>query len=231
MKRKTAVYKGLQFTPVWFEDNSLTSPDYFQITEFPQRLTAGKNLFKLRGHPTNLKVGSLLDIEILDYNGDPIPHEIINYIDEDLSRIIVIYVYSETSPGDCTVTILAETENAPDEWQNRANIKWTRSVAVNPNISNVSEIIFETEPTVTIQEQVGPHLDRIYSGSIQFPTYTTGTVRYFSYNRQPAIEITGGQFSNDMSSGTITITSPNNPTPTPTFTVNTTEYSSTIKKY
>jgi hypothetical protein len=230
MKRKTAVYKGLQFTPVWFEDNSLTSPDYFQITEFPQRLTAGKNLFKLRGHPTNLKVGSLLDIEILDYNGDPIPHEIINYIDEDLSRIIVIYVYSETSPGDCTVTILAETENAPDEWQNRANIKWTRSVAVNPNISNVSEIIFETEPTVTIQEQVGPHLDRIYSGSIQFPTYTTGTVRYFSYNRQPAIEITGGQFSNDMSSGTITITSPNNPTPTPTFTVNTTEYSSTIKK-
>ena len=47
MKRKEAVYKGIQFTDVWFTDTSLTSPDYFQITEFPTRLTAGKNLFKL----------------------------------------------------------------------------------------------------------------------------------------------------------------------------------------
>jgi hypothetical protein len=39
MKRKEAVYKGLQFTQVWFEDTSLTSPEYFQITEFPTRLT------------------------------------------------------------------------------------------------------------------------------------------------------------------------------------------------
>ena len=68
MKRKEAVYKGLQFVPVWFEDTSLTSPDYFQITEFPTRLTAGKNLFKLRGHPTNLRPGSYLNIEVLDYN-------------------------------------------------------------------------------------------------------------------------------------------------------------------
>jgi hypothetical protein len=230
MKRKTAVYTGLQFTPVWFEDKSLTSPEYFQITEFPSRLTAGKNLFKLRGHPTNLKVGGPLNIEILDYNGDPIHHEVVNYIDDDTSRVIAIYIYTETSPGDCTVTIIAEAKNVPDEWKGRANIKWTRSVAVNPNISNISEIIFEKEPTVVIQEQIGPHLDRIYSGSIQFPTYTTGTVRYFSYNRQPAIELIGGQFINDMSSGTITVTSPTNPSPTPTYPVNTTEFSSTIKK-
>jgi hypothetical protein len=46
MKRKEAVYKGLEFVPVYFQDTSLTSPDYFQITEFPTRLTAGKNLFK-----------------------------------------------------------------------------------------------------------------------------------------------------------------------------------------
>ena len=75
MQRKEAVYKGLEFIPVLYEDPSLTSPDYFQISEFPTKLTAGKNLFKLRGHPTNLTTGGVLGIEVLDYNGDPIYEE------------------------------------------------------------------------------------------------------------------------------------------------------------
>jgi hypothetical protein len=235
MKRKEAVYKGLQFTPVYFEDTSLTSPDYFQISEFPTRLTAGKNLFKLRGNPFNLKLGGILGIEILDYNGDPIYHEVVDYIDEDKSRVIAIYIYEDTSPGDCTVTLLAEAvtingQSVPSEWQGKSNIRWSRTVPVNPNVSNVSEIIFETVPEVTVQELVGIQLNRIYSGSTQFPIYTTGQVRYFSYNNQPAIEITGGVFTSDMSTGTITVATPSNPTPTPDYVVPTTAYVSTIKK-
>ena len=146
MKRKEAVYKGLQFVPVYFEDTSLTSPDYFQISEFPTRLTAGKNLFKLRGNPFNLKVGGALGIEILDYNGDPIYHEVVDYIDDDKSRVIAIYIYEDTSPGDCVVTLLAEAalinqQSVPTEWQGKPNIRWSRTVPVNPNVSNVSEII------------------------------------------------------------------------------------------
>ena len=92
MERKETVYTGLEFVPVFYEDNSLTSPDYFQISEFPIRLTAGKNLFKLRGHPTNLTVGGILNIEVLDYNGDPIYTEVVDFIDEDKSRVIAIYI-------------------------------------------------------------------------------------------------------------------------------------------
>ena len=235
MKRKEAVYKGLRDISVYFEDTSLTSPDYFQITEFPLRLTAGKNLFKLRGHPTNLKVGGPIGLEILDYNGNPIYYEIVDYIDEDKSRVIAIYIYTDTSPGDCTVTIIAESnvingEAAPQEWQGRPNVKWSRSVPVNPNVSNISEIIFESAPTVTVDEIVGVQLNRIYSGSTQFPIYTTGTVNYFSYNNQPAISITGGLFTSDMSTGTITVATPINPLPTPNYSVSTTPYISTIKK-
>jgi hypothetical protein len=235
MKRKEAVYKGLRDISVYFEDTSLTSPDYFQITEFPLRLTAGKNLFKLRGHPTNLKVGGPIGLEILDYNGNPIYYEIVDYIDEDKSRVIAIYIYTDTSPGDCTITIIAESnvingEAAPQEWQGRPNVKWSRSVPVNPNVSNISEIIFESAPTVTVDEIVGVQLNRIYSGSTQFPIYTTGTVNYFSYNNQPAISITGGLFTSDMSTGTITVATPINPLPTPNYTVSTTPYISTIKK-
>jgi hypothetical protein len=235
MKRKEAVYKGLRDIPVYFEDTSLTSPDYFQITEFPLRLTAGKNLFKLRGHPTNLKLGGQIGLEVLDYNGNPIYYEIVNYLDEDKSRVIAIYIYTDTSPGDCTITIIAESNvingsTAPQEWQGRPNVKWSRSVPVNPNVSNISEIIFESEPTVTVDEIVGVQLNRIYSGSTQFPIYTTGTVNYFSYNNQPAISITGGLFTSDMSTGTITVATPINPLPTPNFTISTTPYISTIKK-
>ena len=230
MKRKEAVYKGLQFNDVWFTDTSLTSPDYFQISEFPNKLTAGKNLFKLRGHPTNLKVGGYLNIEVLDYNGDPIYHQIVDYIDEDKSRVVAIYIYEDTSPGDCVVTLTAEAVNVPQEWQGRANIKWNRQVPVNPNVSNDSEIIFEKLPTVTITEQVGTQLDRTFPGGTQFPTYSTGTVKYYLYNNQPAIELTGGSFTSDMSTGTITVATPVNALPTATYIPSTTAYSSTIKK-
>ena len=230
MRKKEAVYKGLQFIDVWFTDTSLTSPEYFQISEFPTRLTAGKNLFKLRGNPNSLKVGSYLNIEVLDYNGDPVYSEVINYIDEDKSRVIAIYIYEDTSPGDCTITLVGEAANVPSEWQGRANIKWSRTVPVNPNISNDSEIIFEQLPVVEISEQVGVQLDRVYPNGIQFPTYNTGTVRYFNYNGSPAVEITGGLFTGDMANGTITINSPINPTPTPNYLVSNAVYRSEIKK-
>ena len=206
----------------------LKNLNYFQISEFPLRLTAGKNLFKLRGNPTNLKVGGILNLEVLDYNGNPIYTEVVDFLDEDKSRVIAIYIYADTSPGDCTITLIAEAAvingaPAPAEWQGRANVKWMRTIPVNPNVSNDSEIIFETLPAVTVSEQIGVQLDRTYPNNAQFPTYTTGQVRYFEYNNQPAIEITGGAFTGDMSTGTITVSTPQNPTPTPNYTISTTK--------
>jgi hypothetical protein len=234
MERKEAVYKGLEFIPVFYVDDTLTSPDYFQISEFPTRLTAGKNLFKLRGHPTNLRVGGVLGIEVLDYNGDPIYSQVLDYIDEDNSRVIAIYIYEDTSPGDCSITLIAEANTiegapAPAEWQGKPNIRWTRTVPVNPMVANVSEIIFEKLPTVNISEEIGVQLDRQYTNG-QFPTYTTGTVKLTTLNGQPVVELTGGEFESDMKTGTITVASPVNPSPTPAFTISTTPYVSTIKK-
>jgi hypothetical protein len=235
MKRKETVYKGLDTFDVFFTDTSLTSPDVFQITEFPSRLTAGKNLIKLKGHPTNLRIGSYLNIEILDYNGDPIYYEVVNYLDEDKSRVIALYVYDDTSPGTATITLIGELNEingqaVPQEWEGRANVKWTRSIEVNPTISNDSEIIFETLPSASLTEQVGVQLDRSYPNNQQFPTYTTGTVRYFSYNNTPAFEISGGLFTKDMEGGTITVSSPSNPTPTPQYTPSSTTYQTTVRK-
>jgi hypothetical protein len=229
MEHKKSIYKGLQFLDVWFTDTSLTSPDYFQITDFPTRLTAGKNIFKLRGKPGALKVGGYLNIEILDYNGSPIYYKIVDYIDEDKARVIAIYIYEDTSPGDCTITIIGESTNAPEDWQGRGNVKWTRTVAVNPNASNISEIVFEKLPQINITEQVGTHLDRVWTNG-QYPTYSTGSVTYQSKNGQPVITLTGGKFTPDMATGTITVATPLNPSPTPNYPVSNNGYRSTIKK-
>ena len=234
MERKEAVYQGLEFIPVLYEDKSLTSPEYFQISEFPTRLTAGKNLFKLRGHPTNLRTGGSLGFEVLDYNGDPIYSEVVDYIDEDKSRVIAIYIYEDTSPGDCTITLVAdaatiENNPTPPDWQNKVNVRWSRTVPVNPMVANVSEIIFDRLPTVIVKEQIGVQLDRQYA-TTQFPTYNTGQVRFFSLNNQPAIELIGGELESDMQNGTLTVSTPTNPTPTPAYPISTTAYTSTIKK-
>ena len=229
MKRKTAVRQNLEEIPVYIQDNSDLSPDYFQISEFPLRLTAGKNLFKLRGKPDSLRIGSSINIEVLDYNGDPIYSEIISYVDEDKSRVVAIYIYEDSAPGDAVVNIVGEASQVPTEWRDKPNIRWTRTVPVNPASPNTSEIIFEEDPQVTVQEQVSVQLDRSYTIS-QFPQYSTGTIQYQSLNNTPVAVVSGGKFNTDMKGGTLTVASPQNPKPTALYTISNTSYSATIKK-
>ena len=83
MARKLATYKGYDTLNTYYTDTSLLSPDIFDISFFPNTLTVGKNLIKFRGNSKSLKVGSIIDIEILDSNGDTVYSEFIDYIDID----------------------------------------------------------------------------------------------------------------------------------------------------
>ena len=163
MSKLRAIYSGLNYIPTFFTDTSLTSEDIFKITEFPLRLTAGKNLFKLQGNAENLKIGSNIECEVLDSNGDAIYSELLSYIDEDKSRVFAIYVYEDTPPGPATVTLIGEVSrinniNIPEDWRNKINVKWSRQLPTNPTAPNESEIIFNIEPTVTISENIGIQL-------------------------------------------------------------------------
>ena len=51
MSKLRAIYSGLQYIPTFFTDTSLTSEDIFKITEFPLRLTAGKNFLTSQATP------------------------------------------------------------------------------------------------------------------------------------------------------------------------------------
>ena len=207
---------------VFFTDTSDTSPDIFRITEFPTRLTAGKNIIKLQGNQNTLVAGAFIEVQVEDSNGEPIYNEILNYLEDDGSRVIVFYVYPDTPEGDATITLGTEIFQlnntiVPFEFQKRVNAIWSKSVPVAPTVQNSSEIIFTTEPTITIEEQISVQLDRSYSGSLQTTTYDIGTVKYIEHNNDPKIIVTGGQFTGDMKNGTLTVSSPINPKPTPNF--------------
>ena len=234
MARKLATYKGYDTLNTYYSDSSLLSPDIFDISFFPNKLTVGKNLIKFRGNLNSLKVGAPIDVEILDSNGDTIYSEFIDYIDQDGSRVLSIYIYEDTAPGNATIIFVTEitkinNQQIPNNFQNQLNAKWTRTIPVNPLDLNTSTVIFDDLPKVTISENVGVQLNRTYTNG-QFPIYNTGQISFISQNNQPTAILTGGKFNGDMINGTLSVPTPSNPLPTSDINASSTSYTSTISK-
>jgi len=234
MARKLATYKGYDTLNTYYSDSSLLSPDIFDISFFPNNLTVGKNLIKFRGNLNSLKVGAPIDVEILDSNGDTIYSEFIDYIDQDGSRVLSIYIYEDTAPGNATIIFVTEitkinNQQIPNNFQNQLNAKWTRTIPVNPLDLNTSTVIFDDLPKVTISENVGVQLNRTYTNG-QFPIYNTGQISFISQNNQPTAILTGGKFNGDMINGTLSVPTPSNPLPTSDINASSTSYTSTISK-
>ena len=239
MKKVTTIVRNLDQLSTYITDQSSLSSNIFNITEFPLEFTIGKNLIKLKGNTNIFEVGTELAIEILDSNRNPIYHEIIDYIESDTSRVLAVYIYDTTPPGNCTVTIAAVLnqlytgEQIPTVWRNKLNVKWIKNVSVNNKATNTSEIIFEDTklPTVEVSEQIGVRLDRIYENNEQFPTYTTGLIEFETRNNSVLAKITGGEFDPKFSGGTLTVTNPVNALPIPLLTTSSAKpYTSKIKK-
>ena len=76
-------------------DKSARSNDYFNVVEIPNRLTSGKNVIKFNAAGASLADKSKIYFEILDWNGDPIYWEPLEYVEKDGTRVISIYIYPE----------------------------------------------------------------------------------------------------------------------------------------
>ena len=97
--RKIAEYKDLRKLRTIIErDTSLLSNGLFDIVDFPEKLTAGKNLFKIRMQNDRFVDKSTVQVEILDFNGTPIYHEPLNYIEKDDYSLCKVFVSSLAKP-------------------------------------------------------------------------------------------------------------------------------------
>ena len=198
--RKEAAYIGLaENADIRYDviDRSPTSEDYFQVTEFPETLTAGKNVFKFRGDPDTLVDDSKIHIEILDYNGDPIYYEVLRYLEKDGTRVLAVYIYPDTPEGRAIIYLAGRVAFDPntrrrfpssadqmsDNYKDIPNLLWLRESRVAPNRRNDSEIILLQQPKVTIKEEVKtfseitdlPTFFRVVTGSVSDGKSISGT--------------------------------------------------------
>jgi len=167
-----------------------TDPDskYFKITQLNDTLTGGKNAFLIQG-TTYLRGGSYIFVEVKDSTGQVIYSEPAggspsNYY-EGVTKPVSIHVYEDTLFGPATITVVGElnewdddgiTRPIPDQWKGKINVKWQKTLNVNPFLVNTTPIRLYRRPKIEITED----LLGIY-------TRTNTQVAYSGYFRGVAI--------------------------------------------
>ena len=198
---------------VLFEDTSQTSPKFFRVSDVPQVLTKGKNLLRISAHPSNLVTNSQIIVDIKDANGDPIYFEVPDYLENDKSRVISIWIYHDkddfnTANGDATITIYGISrvdqngKPVPSRYRGKHNVKWSTTINVDRDRENISPVIFkgDTLPTISISESIEayqnlPSTDR----ELELTTQTGGGARYIYKGRTPIVQLTdGSEFNQEM---------------------------------
>ena len=177
--QKTLFAENLERYNTFVRDTNPTST-YFNITELPDTFTGGKNAFLIAGSG-ELVPDTLIKIEIKDAAGNVIYHEpgegnlvttingeqFTNEYFEGVSKVVAVYVYpNDTAYGPCTITILGELSSyyddnglltpIPIDWQGTYNVKWQKTINVNPTLANTTKIRFYRRPTATITELISP---------------------------------------------------------------------------
>jgi hypothetical protein len=163
---KVAPDDKLQLVQTYFTDNSPSS-EFFNITELPDTLSGGKNAFLIAGSD-KLFPQSEVKVQVRDSAGNVCYVEYANgnpeYY-EGISKVVAVYVYpNQTSFGPATITILGQAIDVPDEWKFRYNVKWEKTININPSLPNTTRVRFYKRPKVEIVENLEP-IYRIESGS------------------------------------------------------------------
>jgi hypothetical protein len=163
---KVAADDKLQLVQTYFNDNSPSS-DFFNITELPDTLSGGKNAFLIAGSD-KLFPQSEIKVQVRDAAGNVC---YVEYADgnpeyyEGISKVVAVYVYpNQTAFGPATITVLGQAIDVPDEWQFRFNVKWQKTININPSLPNTTRVRFYKRPKVDIVETLEP-IYRIESGS------------------------------------------------------------------
>jgi len=217
-------YQGLQEFDVLIEDTNPTS-DYFQVTEFPETIPGGKSFFKISAAAGLLRSDSEIRVEVLDSNGEVIYTEYPDFVDESDRRIISMFVYDNIPPGSAVVTILGEAEKFTDEtsvpidWVGTFNVRWSRTLNVEPFKKNNFPILFEREPAIAVTEIVKPYLERVVPSGSSVTTVGTTNDSNFKVSLETRgegkfylVSQGGFAFENEMVNSAVTFSALTNPT-------------------
>jgi len=171
---KTKQKRGYVDQSFLIEDTSATSPNYFNLLEVPTILTAGKNVIKMGVDGAFLKRDCEIDLEVLDVNGAPLYNEYTGFRDRYGYHYFIIYVYDLVPQGIGSITFAGvasidldgyNVASGASEHENWFNVKWTTYVDIKSTNRNITDIVFQKAPDVSITQVLTPY-------KFNFGTYT-----------------------------------------------------------
>ena len=217
---KSSTRENLNDIQTYVVDTSNTSPKYFRVSDVPSVLQKGKNLLRITAHPTNLVPGSQIYVDVRDSNGEPIYYEIPDYLEDDKSRVISIWVYHDkgddnTPNGEATITLVGianvdlNGNPLPERHRGKLNIKWQINVNVDRDRGNTSEIVFNstTLPSVVVSQSVEAYQNQAQTDSNTLSIANqSGIGKYLFSGQTPVIQLTdGSEFNSEMVGGVVVL--------------------------
>ena len=214
---KSSVRENVTDIQTYIVDDSPKSTKYFRVSDVPQVLQKGKNLLRITAHPTNLVPGTQVYVDVRDSNGNAIYYEIPDYLEDDKSRVISIWIYHDkgddnTPNGEATITLAGianvdmDGNPLPSRHRDKINVKWQTTVTVDRERSNTSEVIFNSTnlPIVSVSQSIEQYQNQPQDGEGLNLTSQTGKVQYIFRGETPIIEIKDSStFNSEMVDGSI----------------------------
>jgi len=178
----------------------------------PDVLCKGKNLIRISAHPTNLLPNSQIIVDVTDSNGNPIYFEIPDYLEQDKSRVISIWIYHDkgddnTPNGDAIIDIYGiarfdETGNqVPEKYRGKHNLKWSTTINVDRTRDNISPIIFKSTslPSAALSESIEVYKNSPLNGTdLELTTVSGNGASYFYKGTTPIVKISDNTFNSEM---------------------------------
>ena len=158
---------------------------YFDIVNFPEVVSRGKTSFLIGGTPF-LKTSTVIKVEVLDANGEPLYVEPIDASYSEAGyKPISIVSYGGEAQGRCKLIIVAElteyldengnTQPIPEQWQGVYNVRWVQEFFLDSvTHMNTEPIKFYEYPTITAEEMITPYVT--ISGSIGDATFISSSL-------------------------------------------------------
>jgi len=179
--------QNLDTLDVFTEDplSGTSNARYFDVVNFPEVVSRGKTSFLIGGTP-HLKTSTVIKVEVLDSNGEPIYVEPIDASYSEAGyKPISIVSYGGEAQGRCQLIIVAEltqyldengnTQPIPEQWQGVYNVRWVQEFFLDSvTHMNTEPIRFYKYPTITAEEMITPYVT--ISGSIEDATYTSSSL-------------------------------------------------------
>ena len=177
----------------YIEDTTETSPDYFDVQDFPLVVGGGRYVVKIKGS-TNLMIGSSVDVEIIDAEGQNLYVEVVNFVDRFLNYYVAFDVYDITAQGLATIYIVGEAridqqgKLVPKEEQKKYNVRWSKDFNILPFERNNGELLFDEPPQASVAQVIIPTRVAVAS--------TSSAYNYTSSITDPSLlSITSANFS------------------------------------